>query len=49
MDKLHEEFPEYGWNTNRGYGTKSHIEAIKKYGLTKYHRKSFGICREFLN
>lgn len=45
MDKLHEEWPQYGWNTNRGYGTKVHIEAIKKYGITPYHRKSFGICR----
>ena len=48
MDKLHEEYPEYCWDTNRGYGTKVHIEAIKKYGLTKYHRKSFGICRGYL-
>ena len=46
MDKLHEEFPEYHWDTNRGYGTRAHIEAIKKYGITPYHRKSFGICRE---
>lgn len=48
MDILHEEFPEYRWDTNRGYGTRKHIEAIKKYGITKYHRKSFGICREYL-
>ena len=48
MDRLHEEYPQYAWNTNRGYGARKHIEAIKKYGLTPYHRKSFGICREFL-
>ena len=47
MDRLHEEYPMYGWDTNRGYGTKKHIEAIKQYGLTPYHRKSFGICRNF--
>ena len=41
MIELHEEFPEYGWNMNMGYATKSHREALKKYGPTKYHRKSF--------
>ena len=35
------EFPQYNWKKNKGYGTKEHIEAIKKYGLCKYHRKSF--------
>jgi len=41
MDKLAEEFPYYLWNKNAGYLTKQHIEAIDKYGLTKYHRPSF--------
>ena len=41
MIQLHEEFPEYGWNKNRGYATKVHIEALKKFGPTKYHRQSF--------
>ena len=41
MIQLHEEFPEYGWNKNMGYATKVHIEALKKFGPTKYHRKSF--------
>ena len=41
MIQLHEEFPEYGWNKNMGYATKVHIEALKKYGPTKYHRQSF--------
>lgn len=45
MDQLHKEWPQYSWNTNRGYGTKAHVEAIEKWGLTPYHRKSFGICR----
>jgi len=37
----------YGWKTNNAYGTKDHIDAIKKYGITKHHRKTFGICKEF--
>jgi ribonuclease HII len=38
MRRLHEEHEVYGWDRNAGYGTKSHIEAIKKYGTAKYHR-----------
>lgn len=41
MDKLHEEFPQYNWKKNAGYLTKEHQEAILKYGVSKYHRKSF--------
>ncbi len=41
MDELDKEFPEYGWAKNAGYLTKDHMNAIDKYGLTKYHRKSF--------
>ncbi len=41
MKKLHLNFPMYNWKNNVGYGTKEHIEAIKKYGVTKYHRMSF--------
>ncbi|MBR9854488.1 MAG: ribonuclease HII [Algicola sp.] len=41
MAEIHEEFPMYNWKKNKGYPTKEHREAIKKYGLTKYHRKSF--------
>ena len=41
MIRLHDEFPEYGWNKNMGYATKVHIEALKKFGPTKYHRQSF--------
>lgn len=37
----------YDWANNMCYGTKSHIEAIEKYGISKYHRKTFGICKEF--
>ena len=41
MAKIHEEFPMYNWIKNKGYPTKEHREAIRKHGLTKYHRKSF--------
>ncbi|RIV36340.1 ribonuclease HII [Flagellimonas lutimaris] len=41
MEKIHEEFPMYNWKQNKGYPTKEHREAIKQFGLTKYHRKSF--------
>jgi ribonuclease HII len=41
MKKLAEEFPQYKWEKNAGYLTKEHLEAIDKYGLTKYHRPSF--------
>ncbi|MGI9546992.1 MAG: ribonuclease HII [Flavobacteriaceae bacterium] len=41
MDILHEEYPMYNWKKNKGYPTFEHREAILKYGITKYHRKSF--------
>jgi len=41
MDKIHNEFPQYDWIKNKGYLTKTHIEAIQKFGTTKYHRLSF--------
>ena len=41
MIKLHGKYPEYGFDKNKGYGTKTHIEAIKKYGATPIHRLSF--------
>lgn len=41
MIELHEEFPQYGWNTNFGYATKKHQEALIKHGPTQYHRQSF--------
>jgi len=42
---LHEK---YDLRNNMGYPTKKHIEGIKKYGITKYHRKTFGICTNYL-
>ncbi len=41
MESIHQEFPQYNWKQNKGYPTKEHREAIRKHGLTKYHRKSF--------
>ncbi len=41
MLKLSEKFPIYGWEKNKGYPTKEHIEAILKYGITPVHRKTF--------
>jgi ribonuclease HII len=38
---LHEKFPEYSWDKNKGYGSKHHIDIIKNEGITQYHRKSF--------
>jgi ribonuclease HII len=38
---LSKKFKNYGWDTNFGYGTKKHLRAIKKFGITKYHRKTF--------
>lgn len=48
MDKIHEEFPMYNWKKNKGYPTKEHREAIRKYGITKYHRKTFRLLPEQL-
>lgn len=41
MKKLSLKYPQYGWNTNVGYGTKEHIQALRAHGITEYHRKSF--------
>ena len=45
IKKLSKRFSGYGWDTNSGYGTKEHLRAIKKFGVTRYHRKTFSpIC-----
>ncbi|WP_330949024.1 ribonuclease HII [Virgibacillus sp. MG-45] len=41
MQEIHEQYPMYQFNRNMGYGTKAHLEALKTYGITPYHRKSF--------
>jgi ribonuclease HII len=43
MQKIHLKFPQYGWDKNKGYGTAVHRNSIEKYGICKYHRKSFNI------
>lgn len=46
MKERHDEFPEYGWDTNVGYPTAAHKKALKKYGYTRYHRTSFSLGTE---
>ncbi|MFT5964095.1 MAG: ribonuclease HII [Flavobacterium sp.] len=46
MNRIHEEYPMYNWKKNKGYPTKEHREAIRKYGVTKYHRMSFRLLPE---
>lgn len=48
MEKIAEEFPDYGWKKNKGYPTKKHREGIKKFGVTKYHRKTFRLLNDQL-
>jgi ribonuclease HII len=48
MNQIHEEFPMYNWKKNKGYPTKEHREAIRKYGVTKYHRLTFRLLPEQL-
>ena len=43
MNKLAEEYPQYDWLSNKGYPTKKHREAIKQFGITPYHRRSYNL------
>lgn len=43
MDQLAEEYPQYDWKSNKGYPTKKHRAAIKEFGITSYHRKSYNL------
>lgn len=43
MEKIHNEYPDYGWNRNKGYATAFHRNAILEHGITPYHRKSFAL------
>ena len=51
IEDLCEEYPDlaekYAIDTNKGYGAKKHLDGIKEYGITQWHRKSFGICKEY--
>lgn len=46
MERIHEEYPMYNWKQNKGYPTKEHREAIRTFGVTKYHRRSFKLLPE---
>ena len=48
MKEIYQNFPEYGWNQNKGYPTKIHRSAILKYGITEHHRKSFRLIDDQL-
>ena len=41
VTKMSKKFKKYAWDKNAGYGTKEHLKAIKKYGVTQHHRKTF--------
>jgi ribonuclease HII len=43
MDRLAEEYPQYDWQQNKGYPTRKHREAIKTFGTTPFHRKTFNM------
>jgi ribonuclease HII len=43
MNRLAEEYPQYDWLSNKGYPTKKHRDAIRQYGITPYHRKSYNL------
>lgn len=49
MAELGEQYPWYGWSKNAGYGTKEHIEGLKKYGVCSYHRKSYAPIKAFID
>lgn len=46
MVQLHNEYPQYGWDRNKGYPTLEHFNAIEQYGPTPYHRRSFNLYRQ---
>ena len=49
MIKMSESFKEYKWDLNAGYGTRDHINAIRKYGVTRFHRKTFNPIHNILS
>ena len=46
MDQLHDEYPYYGWDTNKGYPTAAHYQAIEQHGISPYHRHSFTLYKQ---
>ena len=49
ITKMSKKFKNYAWDKNSGYGTKQHLNAIKKFGITKYHRKTFSPIHNILS
>ena len=49
MIKLAEEFSNYSWESNFGYGTRAHLEGLKKFGVTSHHRKGFKPVHKILS
>lgn len=47
--EMAQEFPQYGWEKNKGYGTKDHSQALEKHGITPHHRKSYAPIKKLLN
>ena len=47
--KMSKKFKKYAWDKNSGYGTKQHLKAIKKFGITKHHRKTFNPIHNMLS
>jgi len=48
MEKIHQDFPNYAWDKNKGYPTKVHRQGIREHGITKHHRKTFRLLPEQL-
>jgi ribonuclease HII len=48
MQDLHKEYPDYGFDKHKGYGTKLHLTALAQYGITPHHRKSFAPVRQIM-
>ena len=48
MERIHLDFPDYGWDKNKGYPTQQHRDAIREFGITEYHRKTFRLIDEQL-
>ena len=49
MDRLAARHPVYGWERNKGYGTREHLEAIRRFGITRHHRHSFAPVQQSLD
>ncbi len=48
MLDIHRQYPQYHWDSNKGYPSKAHREAIRQFGATPYHRKTFNLLGESL-